>query len=141
MLRLVIGFVVALNFGCAFAQDGAALEGLGSHYASGDVVAFRVANRTDEKLFYWVRLEMRGDEGWYLVYSSLAGLRDEMSEPEIQELQPRETVTVRWIPAQGERFQLRNQRGSHEYRLVLSTVRDLREETTAIAPSAPFRVD
>lgn len=141
MLRLVIAFVVALSFGCAFAQDAAVLEGLGNRYASGDVVAFRVANRTDEKLFYWVRLEMRGDDGWYLVYSSLAGLRDEMSEPEITELQPRETVTVRWVPSQGERFQLRNQRGSHEYRLVLSTVRDLREETAATRPSAPFLVD
>jgi hypothetical protein len=142
MLRLVIVLVVVLNFGCAFAaQDAAVLEGLRNHYAAGDVVAFRVANRTKQKLFYWVRLEMRDDDGWYLVYSSLAGLRDEMSEPEIMEVQPGETVAVQWIPVQGETFRIRDQRGSHDYRLVLETVRDLREETPVVTPSATFRVD
>jgi hypothetical protein len=125
---------------CTAEQTVEQFEGLKTRYAGKDTVEFRIVNPSTDTLFYWVQLEMRGDDGWYLVYSSLAGLRNDMSEPEISTTMPGQTVTITWVPDADEVFRVRNQRGQNEYRLVLRTVHDPREEATSATPSMSFQI-
>lgn len=76
-----------------------------------------------------------------LVYSSLAGLRNDMSEPQVGSVASGETVAINWVPNSDEVFRVRNERGSHEYRFVLKTVIDRREENPKSTPSSPFFVE
>ena len=141
MLRLITVLIAVLAAGCGAAQPPKAFDGLKSRYGASERIEFQIENPSPDSLFYWIQVEMRGDDGWYLVYSSLAGLRSDMSEPQIDSLASGETVAVNWVPASDEVFRVRNERGSHEYRFVLRTIRDRREEDPTSTPSSPFLVE
>ena len=84
---------------------------------------------------------MRSNENWRLVYSSLAGLRNDMSEPQISTIMPGESISVRWMPQDDQAFNIRNQRGAQQYRLILRSLGDLRDEQTTDLESPTFRVE
>ena len=141
MVRLLAVLMVMLATGCATAQSITAFEGLERRYLASDRIEFEIENASPDRLFYWIQVEMRGDDGWYLVYSSLAGLRNDMSEPQIDSVASGEAVAINWVPNSDDVFRVRNERGSHEYRFVLKTVLDRREENPRSTPSSPFFVE
>jgi hypothetical protein len=127
--------------GCAAAQSIRAFDELESRYVASDRIEFQIENSSCNSLFYWIQVEMRGDDGWYLVYSSLAGLRNDMSEPQVGSVGSGETVAINWVPNADEVFRVRNERGSHEYRFVLKTVVDRRDENPRSMSSTPFFIE
>jgi hypothetical protein len=141
MLRLFAVLMVMLGTGCAAAQSIRAFDGLERRYVASDRIEFQIENASPDSLFYWIQVEMRGDDGWYLVYSSLAGLRNDMSEPQVASVASGETVAINWVPNSDDVFRFRNERGSHEYRFVLKTVLDRHEENPSLTLSSPFFVE
>lgn len=121
--RFSVSFLAIILCACvqgASDQQALAFADIKQAYESREAVAFTVVNTSKTRLLYWISLEQRQGSDWGTVYSSLAGFRDDMSEPVITLISPGEKQEITFVPADNPRFALLNQRSeSKEYRFVL----------------------
>src|SRR4051812_15891097 len=92
-------FGLLLSSGSSIAAPTLRVDDLSRNHPSSMPIWFRVNGDRANAYLFWVSVESQGQSGaWSTIYSSVASLRDEASEPALSYLRTGEQLRLFWLP-------------------------------------------